>query len=436
MLRHLTAGLCPALALCACAFVSPGLRAQTTDAYHAIQVLPVVVDTASFAQRFNLHNASQLTVTITPTYYPAEGTAQVGPLVCPSFVMGPVQSTNFASLREVCPALVAGGHFGTLVFNSGTSRPFAVYSRVSNMAGAGFSVEAFPASAFSGTLTMVTGLRRTVATASEPAYQTNCFIGNLGQVTPAAQPATTDVKLELRTPGGNFIGSTVVPLVPGKLVRLLDVFAAVGQPTGEFDNATAEFSVGTDQRGGVISFCTVQDNTSFGADFRIAKQQQGNGVMFGTFDVHNARDLVVSGQTAFDGLTATSRKFEIPAGASSNVHVFYFRHPDTIGCALWNANTNAVAAPSYGLEMRLIGYVNDNPGTYEVIAGGNDVVSFSNVFLGDREERGHGGNSTYWLQVESNGQNEGALRRYKLKCQSGTGHNLGEMIQTGGPVGF
>ena len=415
-------------------FASGSLRAQSTDAYHAIQVLPVVVDTASFTQQFSLYNASpSLAVGISPTYYPAQGTGEPASTNCPGFVLNPASDKTFGSLRQVCPSLAAGSMFGTLVFSASSTRTFAVYSRVSNAAGSGFSVEAFPANAFSTAITMVTGLRRSSATPSQPAFQSNCFVGNLGQLTPSALPATADVTLTLRK-SGVLIGSTVVSLPPGKLVRLLDVFSAVGQPSGDFENVTAEFTAGEGQRAGVLSFCTVQDNTSFGADFRIGKQEQGSGVAQTAFDVTNMRDVVIPATPSFNGTAVTWQVPEIPAGATANTHVLYFRHPDYISCAVWGSGVGA-AEVDYGLEMRLLAYINGTD-TWEVIAGGNDVTSFSDLYLGDKEDRGNGGNTTYYLQVESNGRNEGVSRKYALRCQSGSGHTFGELIQSGAPVSF
>lgn len=409
--------------------------AQTTDAYHAIQVLPVVVDTASFSQRFYLHNPSFMQArVVTPTYYPASGTAQLAPVTCPTINLVDRKPVSFNSLRQMCPGLAAGSMFGTLVLSSGNSGSFAVYSRVNNAAGAGFSVEAFPASDFSGAITLVTGLRRSAATPSSPAFQTNCFAGVLGEITPAAIPAATDIKLELRQ-DDTVIGSTVVSLLPGKLVRLLDVFAAVGDANHEYDHALAEFTAPLGAPGGLISFCTVQENTGFGADFRIGKQVQGDGANQNVFDFNRMRDSWVNGTPQFNGLALAPAKFEIPPGASANTHAIYFRHPDYVGCSLINTSTGLLAAASYGLEMRLLAYSGD-PVAFTVLAGGNEVAGFSGLYLGDKADRPNSGNLVYFLQVESNGQNEGSNRPYALRCQSGSGHTLGELIQTGGSVSF
>ena len=407
------------------------VAAQSTDGYHAIQVLPVVVDTASFTQRISLHNHSTLSVTLTPTYYPADGTVEAASSDCSLIVVPGKSEVTVGSLRQLCPHLAAGSAFGMLLLRSGTPRTFAVHSRVSNAAGAGFSVEAFPANDFSGATTVVTGLRRRAASAGAPAFQTNCFVGNLPTFSQAT-PANTQVTLNVRNAGA-LVGSTTLSLAPGKLVRMLDVFAAVGDAANEYDQATAEFIPAG--RTGVVSFCTVQDNTSFGADFRIGKQVQGTGVFQTMFEVGRIREVAVSGMLHFNGTTPSLVPYQIQPGPNGNTHFLYFRHPDVINCTLMHPTTNQVATPDYGLEMRLLTRINDTA-QWEPVAGGDMVTSFANVYLGDKHERGNGGDTIYMLQVESNGLNEGVLRPYKFRCASGSGHTLGELIQVGAPVTF
>jgi hypothetical protein len=242
------------------------------------------------------------------------------------------------------------------------------------------------------------------------------------------------VKVEL-TQDGNVIGSTVVSLVPGKLLRLLDVFAAVGDTSNEYDHAVAEFTVPLGGRSGLLTFCTVQDNTSFGADFRIGKQWQGDGANQAFFDFGNIRSAGIFGALHFTGLVATVENFTIPAGASANTHLILFRHPDFVECAMVDPATHHTAVSTYGLEMRLITHVTDIP-DYQVLAGGNNVTSFSGLYLGDKADLGNGSNTFHYIQVESNGQNEAANRPYELRCRSGSGSTHAQLIQTGGAVSF
>lgn len=424
---------------------APVATAQSTDGYHNFQVFPVVVDSASFKQRFSITNpngaagdGNPRALSIAATYYPGQGTASSDSLACPNFSVAIGQMKAFASLREICPDLPAGTAFGFLVMREITTgntgaRPFAGYSRVSNIAGAGFSVEAFPAHAFTASTAVVAGLRRLAATPSSPAYQTNCFVGNMAEVTPSPVPESTQVTLELYDAEDTKIGTGTVDVLPGKFVRLLDVFAFAGVPAGDRDDVRARFIETSGNEPGLLTMCTVQDNTSFGADFRIGKQEFGFGFLLGGQDNTRARDFRAGGDFRLSG-DASPRKYTIPAGSSSNTHLMHFRHPDTIGCRLIVAATNAEATPAYGLEMRLL--ASQTGVGWATVAGGSGVIGFSDVYLGDKEEIGNGANGMYLLEVESNGQNMAAQRDYKLHCRSGSGHGIGELLRTGAPENF
>ena len=406
--------------------LSGGALAQTTDGYHSIQIFPVVVDTASFTQRFNFRNPNDVQVSITPKYYPAQGTSS-GILTCPDIVIQGGKTATFTSLRQICPSLAAGSQFGFLYTSelSPSSLPYAGFSRVANPQGNGFSVEAFPAHTFTSADSVINGLRRRAASGPNPAFQTNCFIGNLNEVT-ASGPSTTPVEYTLYNSASTVIGSGTVNLAPGAYVRLLDVFAAGGAALGDYDDAPmklVELNNNVDLgEPGIISFCTVQDNTSFGADFRIAKQEVGNGGMAYPGDSLGAQDNHVARETLVDA-DAVGRAFEIGTGASANTHVIYFRHPDYVQCEVINPSTGLRAVAGYGLEIRLL----DPDGV--VVAGGDNITGWSDVFLGDKTERNGGANTRYTVEVEDSQVNTGAVRAYKLHCRSGSGHTLGDLIR-------
>ena len=406
--------------------LSGGALAQTTDGYHSIQIFPVVVDTASFTQRFNFRNPNDVQVSITPKYYPAQGTSS-GILTCPDIVIQGGKTATFTSLRQICPSLAAGSQFGFLYTSelSPSSLPYAGFSRVANPQGNGFSVEAFPAHTFTSADSVINGLRRRAASGPNPAFQTNCFIGNLNEVT-ASGPSTTPVEYTLYNSASTVIGSGTVNLAPGAYVRLLDVFAAGGAALGDYDDAqmkVVELNNNVDLgEPGIISFCTVQDNTSFGADFRIAKQEVGNGGMAYPGDSLGAQDNHVARETLVDA-DAVGRAFEIGTGASANTHVIYFRHPDYVQCEVINPSTGLRAVAGYGLEVRLL----DPDGV--VVAGGDNITGWSDVFLGDKTERNGGANTRYTVEVEDSQVNTGAVRAYTLHCRSGSGHTLGDLIR-------
>ena len=406
--------------------LSGGALAQTTDGYHSIQIFPVVVDTASFTQRFNFRNPNDVQVSITPKYYPAQGTSS-GILTCPDIVIQGGKTATFTSLRQICPSLAAGSQFGFLYTSelSPSSLPYAGFSRVANPQGNGFSVEAFPTHTFTSADSVINGLRRRAASGPNPAFQTNCFIGNLNEVT-ASGPSTTPVEYTLYNSASTVIGSGTVNLAPGAYVRLLDVFAAGGAALGDYDDAqmkVVELNNNVDLgEPGIISFCTVQDNTSFGADFRIAKQEVGNGGMAYPGDSLGAQDNHVARETLVDA-DAVGRAFEIGTGASANTHVIYFRHPDYVQCEVINPSTGLRAVAGYGLEVRLL----DPDGV--VVAGGDNITGWSDVFLGDKTERNGGANTRYTVEVEDSQVNTGAVRAYQLHCRSGSGHTLGDLIR-------
>ena len=415
---------------------APAALAQSTDGYHSIQVFPVVVDTAAFTQRFTFRNPdANTTITIVPTYVPGDGTSQVGVLSCPGFTVAAASSRTFMSLREICPTLAAGSQFGYLYTredNTG-SQPFAAFSRVSNPAGQGFSVEAFPAHTFTSADQSISGLRRLAASGGAPAYQTNCFIGNLHDVTPENPPETTRINYTLIAADGTTLASSFVDLPPGRLVRMLDVFATAGAPAGNHDGARIKFiEAGQFNEPALMSFCTVQDNTSFGADFRIGKQERSDATEFGSWaaqDDHVNRHTTVRRDMRLPG-ESEGRTFSIAPGLNSNTHVFYFRHPDEVGCDIADAVTHETVSASYGLEARLIG-----PDGSTVIAGGDGVVAFHDIYLGDKTERNNGANGRYTVEVESN-TDSATARPYALHCHSGSGHTLSDAIRVGGPDRF
>ena len=395
---------------------------QSTDAYHTIQVFPVVVDTASFAQRFTFRNPDPANpVTISPVYFPATGTSQPASINCPSFVIAADRQAVFDSLRQICPGLLAGSQFGFLYTHEddGFNRPYAAFSRVSNMAGNGFSVEAFPAHTFTSADSAISGIRRLAATANTPAFQTNCFIGNLNEVTTAAVPLSTTVKMYLNNSAGVQIGvTTVIQVEPGKLTRLLDVFAAGGAPPGDYNDARVLFTENGTDEPGILTFCTVQDNTSFGADFRIGKQERGFNSPFGSVgaqDDHVSRSSTMVADVKVAGDIA-ARSFTIRAGNSSNTHVMNFRHPDWVRCELLEPVSGLRAPSGYGLEMRMLA---DDGVT--VLAGGNDIQGFGVVYLGDKTDRGNGANTS-------------VDRPYSLRCHSGSGHSSGDLVRYNEPV--
>ena len=432
-MNKLTRLALPSAALFLAMSVAGLAAAQSTDGYHSIQVFPLVVDSISFAQRFTIRNPDpDNALSIAVSYFPGTNTTQAAALACSPVNVPAGVSLTFTSLRALCPNLTAGNQFGYLYLseNSAKNLPFAAYSRVANPQGIGFSVEAFPAHTFTSADSVVTGIRRLAATPQTPAFQTNCFIGNLNDVSAPAIPVDTIVEYSILNEAGLEIARNNVILSPGKLTRLLDVFSAANLPAGNYNDASVKFEELGSGEPGLMTFCTVQDNSSFGADFRIAKQEEGFSTLYtsiGAQDDHVSRDSMVEADMVVPGDLA-ARQFNIPAGFYSNTHAIYFRHPDYVQCEIIEPVSGVRATNDYGLELRLM----DQDGV-TVIAGGNDMAGFGEVYLGDKADRNDGANTRYSIQVESNGQNIGGERPYLLHCQSGSGHSLGDIVRYNTP---
>jgi hypothetical protein len=403
---------------------APGARAQTTDGYHTIQVFPVVVDSASFAQRFNFTTPNLFPVTVKTKFFPGQGTAQaaLGPLACNDVVIPANNATVVSSLRALCPGLPVGvTSFGFLHVQSAPSSDgmysdipvFAAFSRVSNPQGNGFSVEAFAAHTFTAGTAVINGLRRLAATSNSPAYQTNCFIGNINLLDPESVPTTRRVNYTLGQGGQSWNG--FIDLKPGEQYRMLDVFATAGAPAGDYNDAYLVLRPADAQtnpeRPGLMSFCTVQDNTSFGADFRVGKTAYGS-MGIGSNDGMAAREIMSTKDVQ-------DRVFEIAPGNSANTHIVYFRHPDTVQCRLLDPVTGAPLTAASGLEMRA-----SDSDQLEAV-GGDNQTGTGVIYLGDKVDSHNGYNNRYLIEVESNETNTAATRPYGLYCSSGSGNTFG-----------
>ena len=133
-----------------------------------------------------------------------------------------------------------------------------------NPSGIGFSVEGFPLEDFNNQVSHVIGLTRQ---GGSPGYWSNCFVGSLDQ------PVSYALKL-FNGASGAQIGNTLTgSLAAFKQFRYLDVFGVngVNAPAGDQFNVRAEFTQTSGGSANLIGFCTVQENTTFGADFRVAK---------------------------------------------------------------------------------------------------------------------------------------------------------------------
>ena len=231
-------------------------------------MVPVIAQTSSYGSEVTAYNPNGGAITVNVSFYDAQNTATPGAQPCTPLSIGAGASVEF-SLPGQC-ALPTGANFGLLVMAEATgTQRFYGYVRTQNPQGIGFSTEGFPIENFNDQLQHAVGLKRVAASGGLPAYQTNCFVATLGDA----------VNYELRLYDGatnTQLGSTLSgSLQPWQQYRYLDAFSAVGAPAGDLTNVRAQFTNLTGSNKKLIGFCTVQDNTSFSADFRIAKSYGG-----------------------------------------------------------------------------------------------------------------------------------------------------------------
>jgi hypothetical protein len=268
MFKKKSAVLCQAIAaaaICGALGASPAV-AQTAFASSKTIVFPVVANTVTFTSTVTLYNPNNAGVTVSLDYFDANNTAVPGQKPCADLLV-PANGSVAFTLASQCTLDPTTSHFGPLIASdvAAASEIFG-YSRTQNNAGAGFSIEGFPTENFATDTTNVSGLVGSTNVA--PTHQSNCF------VTAQADPLTYDMKFF--DGNGTQIGSTVSgSLNAFEQIRYLDVFSpavAAAPAATDFSNVRAEFTRTNDvvaQQ--MIAFCTVQDNATFGADFRIAK---------------------------------------------------------------------------------------------------------------------------------------------------------------------
>ena len=248
-------------ALVALVTMSVGAQAQQIG-YGSGIFIPVVVESPSYASQIFIHNPQASGVNVRFTYTGGTGSATPGFINCSTI---PVLAGNVVktSLVDVCPSLNPGTNFGVLTGAGGGG--ITGYTRVQTPAGNGFSVESIVAFDTTCCVSDVIGLSRQAAA---PGYQSNCFLYN-------SDTRSGRILITLAQGDGAPIAVQIVDLLPGEVMRLLDVFAALNAPPGDYANIRARFESVTPFLGGspvgYVAACTVQNNTSFDADFRIAK---------------------------------------------------------------------------------------------------------------------------------------------------------------------
>ncbi len=225
-------------------------------------IIPVVAETATYKSQITVRNPYVTALPLSVFYTGGTGTSAAGGKECDALNV-PAESTMQFSAAAQCH-LPSGNQFGsvTLTVSDGVSSPFIAFSRTQTSGGNGFSVPAYPASAIEapGLGQYAVALKRQAAA---PIYQANCFVASTDYATP--------YQIRLLDSAGNQIGNTISDtLTAHQMVRYLDIFKAAGLDAGDYSNVTADFSNGN-TNAPLMGFCTVQESTFFGADFRLAE---------------------------------------------------------------------------------------------------------------------------------------------------------------------
>jgi hypothetical protein len=370
----------------ACLAFSGVASAQSPNGFASIIHVPVVVSTGTFQTTLFIHNPGG-SVSVNAKYYGATGTADAGTVLnCGNINVagGRTESFNIASLCNFSGA----SNFGTLRLVESDNQdphPIAAYTRVQSFTGNGFSIEGFPLAEFSNAVgkSVVLGLRRDAAA---PGYGSNCFASSIGDPVVVSMSLFDGANTQLGTP-------YTFTLAANETQRVLDVFTAVGALDGDFANVRAEFSLALGNVGNpsFSAFCTVQNNTSFDADFRIAK----------TVAPDDQSHLYFVTQTD-NGLGGP---FVIPAGKKA-VYAVFLKHPDYFECQI-----TGDGADKSEIQIK-------NPAGV-VVAGGDNVKTINKFYLGDKLSAGNGANSVWFVEM---GTKDGlGDDKSRLNCKSGAG---------------
>ena len=403
--------IAPLLALTTLAATTGVAHAQSTAASGSVIVLPVVAETVSYTSEVIVRNPNATSLTLNVKFYEATTSSNPGLRTCAQLTVPALQSKPFAVSAQ-CNPLGAGSHFGMLVLEDAAAQQtdvFFAFSRAQTPGGNGFSVEGFPTAAFSSAPADVIGLKRQSAS---PTYQSNCFVGALGEA--------VNYQMVLRDGTTNaVIGSPVTgSLAAYQLRRFLDVFSAapngVGAPAGDYSNVRANFSV-TSGGPALVSFCTVQESTFFGADFRIGK----------SIDARNDAERRVA-CIGLDNCSDTTPSVVDPEqlldASQKNVYSTILNPPDFVRCDLVGPRKN-------DLQIRLRQW--GDPLTSAVFpssppySSGGSGQSFFYVNTGGRGAVNGGTASRWFIDVAfRTGGNATTPIDYGITCKSGNGMEI------------
>ena len=378
-------------------------HAQATAGAGSVLVIPLVAQTASYSTEVTVQNPNPAPITVNVKLYEADTSTTPGLTSCGALTVAAGQSKVFTlngGANPLCPTFAPGGHFGMIVLSDAAAQQidsFFAYSRTQTPGGNGFSVEGFPVGAFSGAEANVVGLKRQAAS---PVYQSNCFVAALSEA--------VNYQMVLRKGSdGGVLGAKSGTLQPFEMVRMLDVFDAAGMAAGDVSNVRAEFTV---QQGGsfpaLVSFCTLQESTFFGADFRIAKSVDALN--------QGQKRLACIGMDDCTGTGASTIQPEkITDVALKNVYSMIITQPDFVRCDLVGTRTGEMQ-----MQLRAPG----DPFASAPVAGGANQTTFY-VSTGGRNGIDNGTATRWFIDVSARTGATGTFD-FGVKCQSGNGTEI------------
>ena len=363
-------------------------------------IIPSAATTQSFKSEIILKDQSGTSRSISMTFYEAQTSATPGAKPCMAVALAPFE-TKTVTLAVQCGTLTAQSHHGFVILTDASAnrdKLFYAYSRVSNPEGIGFSVEGYPIGHLGGgeSYSEVAGIKRKAATASTPAFDTNCFVATLDDA--------VDYAISIDAAGAQpIVGS----LAPFQMRRYLDIYASAGATPGDYENTTVTFQkIDPGQfPATLLTFCTVQDNTSFGADFRIGKNWNAADPTRFRLNCFAASYGGITGQCT----TALQPSApEVPDAVTKVRLLTRVYAPDTVNCSIISSRANE-------LELRL---VLDFPAS--VVAGGSGVAAFTYV-TGRRSLIGSGFHQYFFLEVGPRAGVTGYPIPFGIRCMSGNG---------------
>jgi len=405
------------LLVCACLLLNAAPAwAVTTAGSGSTIVIPVVASTASFVSEVTVFHPGPFSgpatpITINVFYYEANGLASPGLKSCSQLTVNAGETKSF-QLASQC-TLGAGSHFGLMVLQDAATQKtnfFLAFNRTESIGNhIGFSIEGFPAGNFSAQTANVAGIKRVAAA---PGFQTNCFVGSLGE--------SVDYAIEVRDSIGNTLGAPITgSLGAWQLMRYLDIFSAAGAAAGDYLDARVRFSVTNPSTSpALIGFCTVQDNALFGADFRIAKSR----------DALDNGERRVSCRNGNSGCTDVgAAPFQITNVSTKHAFRLLIRPPDFIKCMILGSQASS-------LELALLPIGSFAPGG-TVLAGGTGMNSFY-YSTGPRSTSSGGLDEFFNLEVETIASAPAGTYSYAIRCDSGNGTGNTGLVNAGNARGF